>query len=322
MLGIISVTKKGDSLGEKVQKSLGGDLYKKSSNENFSLDKVTNLCFNKYKYLVFISSTGIAVRAIAKYLEGKDKDPAVVVVDVCNKFSISLVSGHLGGANKLTDKVANILGNTPVITTATDNMQIDAPDMVALENNLIIEDLKKAKIIAGRLVNKEVVYFKDDNNLISCPKGYINSDEVVENTLWITNKNKSSNNVLKLIRRNIILGIGCRRNTDSEVMYDFIKETLERNNIDIRAVKTIATIDIKHDEVAILSLVDRLNTDFKLFTKEEISKVDHKYEGSDFVKKNVGVRSVCEPVVDLSEAEILINKIKNNGMTLCIGQLK
>lgn len=322
MIGIISVTKKGDILGEKIKEHLGGDLYKKSSNENFSLDKVTDLCFHKYKYLVFVSSTGIAVRAIAKYLKGKDKDPAVVVVDVCNKFSISLVSGHLGGANKLTDKIANILENTPVITTATDNLNIEAPDMVALENKLIIEDLKKAKVIAGRLVNKEVVYFKDDNNLLSCPKGYVNSDEVVENTLWITNKNKSDCSVLRLIRRNIILGIGCRRDTDKEVMYNFVKKELEKNNIDIRAVKAISTIDIKHDEVAILNLVDSLKAELKVFTKEEISKVDDKYEGSDFVKKNVGVRSVCEPVVELSGADILVNKIKNNGMTLCIGQLK
>ena len=92
MICIISVTGKGDVLATKDRKGIGGDLYLKSEINDFKLNNIMNICFEKYDSIIFISSTGIAVRAISKYLISKASDPAVVVVDVCNKFSISLVS--------------------------------------------------------------------------------------------------------------------------------------------------------------------------------------------------------------------------------------
>lgn len=340
MICIISVTEKGDILGEKIKESLSGDLYCKSNILDFKLDTITEKAFEKYDSIIFISSTGIAVRAISKYLKSKDKDPAVVVVDVCNKFSISLVSGHLGGANDLALRISKILNNTPVITTATDNMGILAPDVIAMNNNLIIDDLKIAKVIASRLVNKEEVYFIDNRNLVKCPKGYTEIQELKNYTLWITNRNegiykltdKESNKqsylydidnskILRLIRRDIVLGIGCRKNTDKDKMYEFVKDSLEKNNIDLRSVALISSIDIKNKEEAILSLKEKLNCNIRFFTKEEIATIEHKYEGSEFVKKSIGVGVVSEPVIELSGGNIIVKKIKKDGMTLAIGEL-
>ncbi|AQM59609.1 cobalt-precorrin 5A hydrolase [Clostridium baratii] len=319
MISIISVTEKGDEIAYKLKENFDSDIYLKSKLKDFKLDNVTKECFKKYKAIVFLSSTGIAVRAISKYLKGKDVDPAVIVVDVCNNFTISLVSGHLGGANKLTYEISNVLGNIPVITTATDNMDLIAPDILAKNNNLIIEDLKKAKVIAGRLVNKETVYFKDDEKKIDCPKGYIETEDVKDNTVWITNSLKEKDNVLKLIRKNIILGIGCRKDTNSKKLSDFVSNVLLENNLDKRSVRLIASIDVKKNEKAILDLAKELNSKLKFYTKEEIMTVEEKYEGSSFVKATVGVSCVSEPVVDLSGGEIIIEKIKNNGMTLTVG---
>ena len=338
MICIISVIEKGDVLGKKIKDILGGDLILKSKVKDFKLNNITKECFEKYDSIIFISSTGIAVRAISKYLVSKDKDPAVVVVDVCNKFSISLVSGHLGGANKLTLMVSEVLGNTPVITTATDNMDILAPDIIAMNNNLIIDDLKIAKIIAGRLVNREDVYFKDDKSIIKCPNGYIETDEIHGNAIWITHKKLrgqkvreskvisylsecETRTVLKLIRKDIILGIGCRRDTDSMKLFNFISETLREKNIDIRAIDRIASINIKSDEKAILDLAVNLKCDLTFFSSQEISEVEHKYEGSEFVKKSIGVSAVSEPVIELSGGNIIVKKIKRDGMTLAIGEL-
>ncbi|CUP62051.1 MAG: cobalt-precorrin 5A hydrolase [Clostridium baratii] len=319
MISIISVTEKGDEIAYKLKENFNSDIYLKSKSKDFKLDNITKECFKKYKAIVFLSSTGIAVRAISKYLKGKDVDPAVIVVDVCNNFTISLVSGHLGGANKLTYEISNVLGNIPVITTATDNMDLIAPDILAKNNNLIIEDLKKAKVIAGRLVNNETVYFKDDEKKIDCPKGYIETEDVKDNTVWITNSLKEKDNVLKLIRKNIILGIGCRKDTDSKKLSNFVRNVLLENKLDKRSVKLIASIDVKKNEKAILDLAKELNSKLKFYTKEEIMTVEEKYEGSAFVKATVGVSSVSEPVVDLSGGEIIIDKIKNNGMTLTVG---
>ena len=142
------------------------------------------------KGVIFISSTGIAVRAIAPFLEGKDKDPGVVVVDLSSKYAINILSGHLGGGNELTLKVAQILNVQPIITTATDNLGIIAPDVLAKDNDLIIEDLKKAKYIASLLVDEKTIGIKDDYNIIKISKGYEKIQELRENCIWITHNLK------------------------------------------------------------------------------------------------------------------------------------
>jgi len=332
MIGIISVTEKGDILAKRLGKSLKGTLYLKVEIEDFKLSKVTEEAMLKNDGVIFISSTGIAVRAIAPYLKGKDKDPGIVVVDISNNYSISLISGHIGGANDLALEVSKILNNTPIITTATDNLGVVAPDMIAMKNSLVIESLKKAKTIAMLLVNGEAIGFKDDRNLIDIPSGYRKLENIEENSVWVTNKvipennmnddNLDNNKILRLIRKDIVLGIGCRRGIESERLEGFVMKTLEENNIDFNAVIKIGSIDIKKDEKAIKDLKDKLKCEFKTFSKVEILKVQHKFEGSDFVEKTLGVRAVSEPTVELMGGKIIISKIKSNGMTLAIGCLR
>ena len=319
MIGIISVTEKGDFIGDKLkdffeENNISFKGIYKSKCEDFSLKGATQEMFETCKNIIFISSTGIAVRAITPFIVKKDKDPGIVVVDVNNKFTISLAGGHIGGANELTLEVSKVLNNIPVITTATDNQNKVAPDMVAKSNNLIIEDLKKAKDMASRLVNNKKVYFLDDNNLIKLPLGYESTYLLKDNTLWITNKEKSEEENLK--------GVGCRKGVPSQKLIDFVKYSLKDLNIDKRAVLKIGSIDLKKEEKAILDLSEYLNCPFETFSKDEIKSVQDEFEGSDFVEKSVGVRAVSEPAVLLMNGNIIVNKLKKNGMTLTIGELK
>ncbi|MGL5352430.1 MAG: cobalt-precorrin 5A hydrolase [Clostridium sp.] len=330
MIGIISVTEKGDILAQKLANTLIAKVYLKSKIIGFKLSEVTKEAMKKHSGIIFISSTGIAVRAIAPFLKGKDKDPGVVVVDVSNNYAISLISGHIGGANDLALEVSQILNNIPIITTATDNLGVTAPDVIAVKNSLVIEDLNKAKEIATLLVNGSVVYFKDDKDLIETPNGYKRIEVIKENSVWVTNKIYVENNIngrvdnnkiLRLIRKDIVLGIGCRKDIESSRLEDFIKMALGEKNIDIRAVLKIGSIDIKKNEKAIIDLSEKIGCEFNIFSKEDILKVQHKFEGSDFVEKTLGVRAVSEPCVELMKATIIEPKIKFNGMTLCIGQV-
>ena len=327
-IAIISVTKNGDSnslvLKEKLQEfSANIKIYFKSEVKTLGLNNVCKEAMTSYEAVIFISSTGIAVRGIAPFIKSKDKDPAVVVVDNSSKYAISLLSGHLGGANELTALVSEILGAEAIITTATDNLNIKAPDLFAKENNLIIDSLKDCKDIAALLVEGKKVGFYDEDNKLDIPKGYIDSLEGVDGTMYVTNKLNlnTSKKALKLIRKNIVLGIGCRKDYDEDTMEKTVFEVLEKYNLDIRSVKVIGTVEIKAEEKAILRLQKRLSCDLNIFSIDDIRKVEHKYEGSDFVRKTIGVGSVCEPSVELSGAEILIDKLKLNGMTLCIGKL-
>lgn len=104
-------------------------------------------------------------------------------------------------------------------------------------------------------------------------------------------------------------------------MFNFVSDILAQENIDIRAVEKIASINIKSDEKAILDLAVNLKCDLTFFSSQEIAKVEHKYEGSEFVKKSIGVSAVSEPVIELAGGNIIVKKIKRDGMTLAIGEL-
>lgn len=323
-IAVISVTDAGGKIAAKLAEVFSLDLYSKN-NCSFNLKSITEMVMSKYRKIVFISSTGIAVRAIAPFIESKDRDPAVVVIDSSGKFAISLLSGHLGGANELTIKLADVLKAVPVITTATDNMGIKAPDVLARDNDLVIDSLKDAKYLAALLVKGEKVGFVDEDNLIDVPYGYSLQLGNVQGILCITHKknlNMESVRTLKLVRKNIVLGIGCRKGFKPSDMIDKVVELLEDNNIDERAIKYIATAEIKAQEKAIIELAQYFKCKVRIFSLEEIKSVQNNYKGSDFVEESVGVRAVCEPCVELTGSDLVTEKIKSGGMTLCIGKLK
>ena len=371
-ISIVCPSPKGKEIALKLQKHLKAELYIKESyrglneikihryNEDFKLNEITKEVMKTSKGVIFISSTGIAVRAIAPYLEGKDKDPGVVVVDLSSKYAINILSGHLGGGNDLTLKVAKILSVQPIITTATDNLGIIAPDILAKDNDLIIEDLKKAKYIASILVDEKKVKIKDDYNMIKISKGYEKTDELSENCIWITHDLKVNNNhcgiskindfdcnnniilnnsnddiqyniineelnyskILRLIKKDLVLGIGCRRGTTYEKLYNFINSSLIKYNLDIKAVAAIVSVDVKANEEGIIKFSQKINCPFITFEREQIKTVQDKYQKSEFVLKTLGITGVCEPCVDLEGAEVIISKVKHEGMTLAIGVLK
>lgn len=128
--------------------------------------------------LIFIGASGIAVRSIASYVVSKKSDPAVLVVDECGKFVISLLSGHLGGANELALKTAEILNAVPVVTTATDLHHRFAVDVFAKKNDCSIFNMKAAKeVSAALLAGKKVGFYSEfpvDGRL---PEGLIMCDE-------------------------------------------------------------------------------------------------------------------------------------------------
>lgn len=373
-IAMISVTTLGNNiinklcLGlEKEFKGLKVTVFS-SKDKDFNFKDSCKIAFESSDAVIFISSTGIAVRGIAPHVVNKKSDPAVVVIDSCGKYAISLLSGHLGGANRLTTIISKILNCEAVITTATDNLEVMAPDMIALNNNLYIEDMGMAKTIAALLVEGKKVGFVDEKELISCPKGYLKikekqfkvkdfsrdySDssyelelleqdskepeeyestfqkaelEELSGIVVVTSKESleihekfSRLPLLRLIRRNIVLGIGCKKNFPEEEMELAVKNSLREKNIHEKAVGIIATVSIKKEEPAILSLSKSLGVEINTFTPDEIKPIEHKYKTSDFVRKTIGVGAVCEPVIELCKGRVIYEKESFNGMTLAIG---
>jgi len=115
-----SIVKRLSDVHLYVHENVGGDLRA----ERFaSVTELTGKIFGAYDGLIYIAPSGVAVRAIAPFLESKTKDPAVVVVDVGGRWAISLLSGHEGGANNLAVAVANAITGEPIITTTTEALK-------------------------------------------------------------------------------------------------------------------------------------------------------------------------------------------------------
>ncbi|WP_238905397.1 cobalt-precorrin 5A hydrolase [Clostridium sp. YIM B02506] len=321
MIYILSVSSLGDILGEKLSRNFSSLYFSKDKIKAVGLNEITKEAMEKAKGIIFISSTGIAVRAIATYLKGKTIDPGVVVVDAKGEYAISLLSGHLGGGNELAIKVSEILKAMPIITTATDSLGVKAPDMIAKENNLLISDIKKAKDISAFLIEGKKVVFEDEDKIIDIPKGYIECIESSENLPKVKVTNKiSGSEALVLVRKNVILGIGCRKDVPKEKMLDFIRESLKEYGYREDSILKISTIDLKSKEEAILNTSQVFSLPLEIHSRDEVRKIEHLFKCSDFVRKSIGVGAVAEPCVYLSGGEIVVERISKEGMTLCIGE--
>lgn len=273
--------------------------------------------FNNYDTNIFIMASGIVIRKISTLLKSKDIDPAVLLIDEGKHFVISLLSGHLGGANEMTYKIAESLELIPIISTSSDITGKIAVDTIAQKLNAELEDLKSAKDVTSLIVDgKKVDIFLPKNVKIKNEfEENINSDGLV----IVSNKKKLD--ITRIYPKNLILGIGCKRNTSEEEILNAIDIELEKHNLDIKSVKHIATVDVKADEVGLIAAARTLNKNLIIIDRKEIKKIQDMFEGSDFVEKNIGVRAVSEPVALLSSSQkgrFLEMKAKYNGITISI----
>ena len=169
----VSFTDKGKIKGDKF-KSINEEKYTihhyENSKEKSGIKKLISNLWNEYDALIFISSTGMAIRLIQPYIKNKTIDPAVVVVDDTGKFSISLLSGHLGGANELAKWIGNKIIAIPVITTASDNRNIEAVDLFAKKNNNHTDNIKALTKVSAMMVNeKNIGFYSEDDKIIDYP---------------------------------------------------------------------------------------------------------------------------------------------------------
>jgi len=164
--------------------------------------------FSQYDGHIFIMASGIVIRKIASLIGTKDKDPAVLLIDEGKHFVISLLSGHLGGANELTHSLANILKLVPVITTSSDVTGKIAVDTISQKLNAELEDLKSAKDVTSLIVNGQKVN-------ILLPKNVKVADNITADG-FILVSNKKNIEYTRIYPKNLILGIGCKRDTKAE----------------------------------------------------------------------------------------------------------
>lgn len=313
-----------------------------------SVSEAVGEAFGCADLIVFFTAMGIAVRSIAPYIRHKSVDPAVVVADECGRYSISLLSGHHGGANQYAREIAELTGAEPVITTATDSEGKFAVDEFARVNDLEVTDWELAKRISAEILSGgEIALYDEDQNLTAVSEnGKIfemekkclpQMPENLKYGIMISNKkgldgkrpDKEKSNqqtlccerLLQLIPKNIYLGIGCKKGTDSEKIQMAVEEALERANISSRAVIKAASINLKANEPGILEFCGRYGIEFVTFSKDELLKVEGSVSGSTFVEQVTGVDNVCErSALAASGGRLILPKQVFAGVTVAVAE--
>lgn len=331
-IAIISFTKNGTELNIKLKEVLKEHNIISFSAKRYATNRgifhLNNLKETVKDHfsddaVIFIGAAGIAVRSIAPFLKDKFSDPAVIVIDELGQFVIPILSGHVGGSNELAECIAAALKAVPVITTATDVTGAFAIDMFAKKHNLVLSSRELAKNVSSAILDGKPVDFDSDIEEIDIEriKNSLNPDNIGIVKVRITYK-VYPEDVLTLIPKSLCIGVGCKRDVSPQKMWDFISNIFKEYKLDIRAVRDIASIDLKKNERAILELAKRLGVDFYTYSKDMLSRLSGDFSESEFVRDTVGVGNVCERAALMHTKKLLVKKIAKEGMTVAIGGYK
>ncbi len=372
-VSIISFTLKGIELSLKIKKAFSGEaeeelcLYTKCSHAEKSLTerKLTekNLAekdlvesglsyveqpltewtgeqMKEHRSLLFIGACGIAVRAIAPFLTDKLNDMPVLVMDEQGRFVIPILAGHVGGANELALSLAERMGSTPVITTATDLNHCFAVDLFARRNALhIVNKDGIAKVSSRILAGEEVTMAVEEGHLqegeagspgrgkvpgeINVPEGIrlVSTESPVD--ILVAPAFYGKGRLLTLRPKEYVIGIGCKRGKAAEQIDQFVHKVLKESGISMEQVAAFVSIDRKKDEEGILWMSSHYGIPFVTCSAEELQQVEGNFHASEFVKSQVGVDNVCERAAlrfSGPDGILITGKQAEDGITVAIAK--
>lgn len=300
-----------------------------------SLTEWTGEQMAAHRALVFISACGIAVRAIAPWITDKLHDSPVIVMDEQGQHVIPLLSGHVGGANELALRLSEAIGAIPVVTTATDLQGSFAIDLFAKKNDLWIRNREGiAKVSAKVLAGSEITMCVRTGHLETCenlPDGIRLCEYPPEEPVdvLVTENHSVSDTVerdslkaqLILHPKKYVLGVGCKKETDSAKLEDYLQSILEQQGISIEEIVALASIDVKKDETCLLKFSEKHRIPFRTYSAQKLQAVPGEFHSSAFVKNTVGVDNVCERAAICAAGDggrLMLSKQANDGMTVAI----
>ncbi|GFN23777.1 cobalt-precorrin 5A hydrolase [Thermanaeromonas sp. C210] len=300
------------------------------------LSRFLGQIFPHYRSLIMVMAVGIAVRALSPHLVSKKADPAVVVVDVAGQYAVSLLSGHLGGANALARQVADILNGRAVITTAGEVLGLPALDLVARDLNVDVWPAAVFTKVMAALVNGEPVEVLVESPLLRAVEGLLPGLRVrpLKNPLP---QGVAEAGILVTWRRLplpgprwvywrprvISAGIGCRRGATARMILYALGLALAEAGLSRRSLASLATVDFKGREPGLKEAAARLGVKLLTFTPEElVGCLDRRpyLNRSERVKRFTGIPGVCEPAAVLAagEGELLWPKKSYRGVTVAL----
>ncbi len=292
-----------------------------------------SVLMSEYDVLLCVMASGIVVRGIAPHLGHKAADPAVLVMDSMGRFIISLLSGHLGGANEAAVMLAGRMEATPVITTATDVKGSMAVDVLAQKTGCVLIDFNGAKDVTALILDDKSVVILNvaDINFdgVVLPSNVTVDDDVSKAAGVIVITDQISLDDLgipknipavTLIPKTFSLGIGCKKNTPGETIMTKIKSLCADFGVYPEAISFMGTIGLKAKEQGIIDACDAFGAKLKVVDDMMIKMVQSRFDGSDFVEKTTGLRAVSEPAgyVVSGFGECVAPVRRQDGVTLSL----
>jgi len=315
LTAIVHITERGASLAERLARGLNHAVVLSGRP---ALSQVVQENWTRFDGFIFIMAAGIAVRTIAPLLQNKYEDPAVVAVDESGRFAVSLISGHIGGANKLTEEVARILGSEPVVTTASDRMGLTAVDLWVREKGLIPDPPDVLKKSAALLISKGFLNVYVEDIGLELPPDFKSTGDAGVADLVISNRTNIVG-AMALRPRNLVLGVGCNRGTPLDEFRKCLTEFLRGHHLSPLSIRNLASIDIKKDEEGLMAFAEHLGVPIDFFSSEQLNLVRN-ITPSKQAFAATGAQGVCEPAALLSARteNLFIRKTKCKDVTFAL----
>ena len=288
-------------------------------------DKIVKL-FKNNDGLICLFSLGAVIRLLSSHIKDKKTDPAVIVIDDNANFVISVLSGHLGGANELSNEIADKIGATSVITTAADVNKTIAVDLVGREFGWRIEDDSNVTRISAFMVNKEKIGIFQNIGKKEWWKGklpenitFFSNMEDLKNSdckghLLITNDQINDEDVMKnsVIYRvpSLVIGIGLHWDTPKETILNGVNETLEKFGLNQNEIARFVSIKKDKDVIGLIELSEEMNVPLEYIDREELATITTP-NPSNTVQAFEGTASVSEAAaMKSSNGELIVEKQK------------
>jgi len=309
---VVAISRRGSALARALYASLGGDTklylerrFHEGGDDSVPFDlpvrPVLRRLFNECQQLVIFMPVGAAVRLLAPYLQDKRNDPAVVCVDDAGRFAVSLISGHLGGADRLAEEVGQALGATPVITSASHVTGTLAVDLLGYEFGWRMEAEPSAVIRASaamvngdpvgifqeageadwwphhRPLPKNITIYPSLESLLQgpCVAALIVSDRQspVASVPAGHGATPPGKTTVLYRPRSLVAGIGCRRGVGLDELEALLTGTFSRHNLALASLGCIATADLKKNEPGIQELAEKFDVPLRCYNAAELNRV-------------------------------------------------
>ena len=346
-ISVLAITKNGIKIGQTLKEFFpewGIFAPAKFSNQNDSItwyseptsEKIVEL-FKNNDAIICLFSLGAVIRLIAPHLKDKKTDPAVIVIDDKTNFVISVLSGHIGGANELTEKIAEKLQAQPVITTAADVNKTIAVDLVGRDFGWKIDDDSNVTRISAHMVNEEPIGVFQETGEKNWYK-QLPKNVSLYNTIDELKNSKSKANLIisdniidddlaseSVVYRplSLVIGIGLHWDTSKETIKEGINDCLDKFKLSSKSIAKLVSIKKPEDVQGLIDVGKEMGVPVEYVDREDLAKITAP-NPSDTVKAFEGTASVSEAAAILvSNGKLIVEKQKfPPNLTIAIARIE